>query len=464
MKKMPASLLLRSGLVLLLLLVAGACRDVQEGEEPTSYSFILDTPPDGATEVDRRVLLHWSIWTNFELVDSARLCFGTSNPPPFLRWTSRQDSGYFRPGPLEPGTTYYWQLDIPSPAGTSPVRSFTVGSDRTLWTYMLPPGQSVYDVNGTPEVLGNRVFQRSEKGLLHCLDAVSGALLWIFDSTQTGSIARSRMAAVERIYYNNGIINCLNAATGALLWRAAPPSNSGYRPPLALGDRVFAHSNERISCLDAATGHELWGVDRVLCTTMAAAGGRVFVTTNSSVYYDGTNLLECLDAETGLLLWSRDFGKEFPEPREPAATDSSVYIGCGSRLYCLDAGSGTTRWEYAALERAANPFVLGEQLLLSEGQDRYALLDAASGARLWQAELLDTPERDHYTSINGDPVLLGGNIILADTSGYVYCLDAASGAMRWHYFVSTDLMGIAKWGNRVYVTGDDEYLFCIRTD
>jgi outer membrane protein assembly factor BamB len=452
------------GLALMLLLAAGACRKTGDDEEEQAfYRFFLDTPPDGATDVNPMVLLHWSISCNMDWSGDADLYFGVTPYPPFLRKVTRGESGYHRPGPLKPNQTYYWRLYVPSPPGSSKAQSFTVGRDRTLWAYALPPGQSVYDTQPVPLVLGNRIYQTSEKNLLYCLDAATGALFWIFDPSQATSMAKARPAAAERVYHSTGKIWCLDALTGAVQWRSVSPAATGYRPPLARGDRLFAHSNDRISCFDAATGSEIWGTDRVLCTSLAEAGGRVFVTTTTSVYGDGTTFLECLDAETGSRLWSRDFGTRFPPPRNPAAAASRVYVSCAASLYCMDAASGATIWEFAARERAGKPFVFADQVLLSEGQDSYVLLDAGSGVPLWRTTLINSAYQ-HYTSMNGDPVVVGGNLMLADWSGYLYAIDAATGEIRWHYFVSTDMQGIASFGNRVYVTGDDEYLYCLDTE
>jgi outer membrane protein assembly factor BamB len=462
--KKRATMALGVGLAMILLLATGACQKTDDDdEEPVYYTFILDTPPDGATEVNPAVLLHWSIFSNRDWHGDSDLYLGVTPDPPFLKKITWGEAGYHRPGPLQPNQTYYWRISVPSPPGSSKVQSFTVGRDRTIWSYTLPPGQSLYDTQPVPRVLGNRIYQTCEKSLLHCLDAATGNLYWIFDPAQATSMAKARPMAAERLYLSMGKIWCLDALSGAVIWRSASPATSGYRHPLVRGNRLFAHANDRISCFDAATGSEVWGTTRVLCTSLDEAGGRVFVTTTTSVYNDGPTSLECLDAGSGSLLWSRDFGTKFPPPRNPAADASRVYITCADRLYCLDAASGAAIWEYAALERAANPFLFAGQVLISEAQDKYILLDAGSGAPVWRTTLIDCPT-NHYTDMNGDPILVDGNLMLADMSGYLYAIDAATGEIRWHYFVSTDMQGIASLGNRIYVTGDDERLYCLDTE
>lgn len=465
MTKKKAIMGLWVGLVMVLLLAAVACRNSEDEEEkPAHFYFGLDTPPDGASDVDPRVLLHWSIWNNMQSVDEADLFFGTDATPPFKKKVRAQDSGYYRPGPLERNQTYYWRLSVSSPAASSKVHSFTVSRDRTVWTFQLPPGQSVYDVNVTPQVLGSRVFQRSEKSTyhstFHCLDAASGSLLWTFDSDQAVNAAGIQAAGGEKVCFTDGKIYCLDAASGTLLWSAAPAKNYlGFSSPQVLGDRLFTYTNERISCLDAATGGEAWGSDRILCTSLAAGNGRVFVTTRDA---GEANYLECLDAATGAVLWNKNFGTT-SSPSHAAAADGRVFIGHDGRLYCLDARDGATIWEYYADDYAENPFAFDSTVLLAAGQDRYALLDAANGTELWQTGLQKT-DYQHYTYMNGDPVVIGGAIMLADTSGYVYCIDMMDGGILWKYFVSTDMQGVACFGNRIYVTGDDEYLYCLDTE
>jgi outer membrane protein assembly factor BamB len=460
MKKRTA-LALGVGLAMILLLAAGACRKIGDNEEEQAfYHFILDTPPDGATDVNPMVLLHWSISCNIDWGGDSDLYLGVTPLPPFLKRITWGESGYHRPGPLQPNQTYYWRLYVPSPPGSSKVQSFTVGRDRTVWSFQLAPGHSVYDVPGAPFVQGNCVFQNNEGGILQCLDASSGALLWTFQADQPRIQAGKPTAGVERFYQTYRNIYCLNAADGSLLWSAAPANpNLGFHGPLPLGDRIFTYTNERFSCLDPQTGVEVWGSDRSTCTSLLAETGRLFATTRDA---GGANFLECLDPETGSLLWNRNFGSQ-SSPSGVAATASRVFIGHEKILYCLDARNGAPIWEYQAAEFAATPFIINGNVFLATGQDRYTLLNAVDGTELWQCGQLERTDYQHYTRWDGKPVLVNGSILQADNSGFLYAIDAATGEIRWHYFVSTDI-GIACFGNLVYVTGDDEYLYCLDTE
>ena len=62
-------------------------------------------PPDGATEVSTDVTLSWD--SEYGVI-SYDVYFGTSNPPEL---TGNQDANSYDPGTLEPGTTYFWQIN-----------------------------------------------------------------------------------------------------------------------------------------------------------------------------------------------------------------------------------------------------------------------------------------------------------------------------------------------------------------
>ncbi len=462
------SIALAAGLALLILIGTFACRVTGDDETKVHYSFGLDTPPNGASDVNPHILLHWNVWSDSimtKVVEVAELYFGTDPNPPFLRLTYWNESGYYRPGPLQQNTTYYWRIAIPSSTATSEVQSFTVNRDRTLWTYTLPPGQALYDANETPFVLGDRVCQGNEKGVVHCLDTATGSVLWIFDPAHLQAAVERRPAAVERFYFSyEKKMYCLNAASGALLWTAASLNpNLGFLGPVNAGDRVFTCTSDRIYCLDAFTGGEIWGIPRPSTppVSLTAAEGRLFLISQWSTENFSPYFLECLDAETGRTLWTRDYGQKAWSGL-PAVSGQRVYYGLDDRLACLDAASGTTIWEYITKESVAYPFTFGDRVLLAEGKGHCVLLDAGSGSLQWRTELIETPHF-YWISYSGKPALVNGSLILGNNSGYIYAIDAETGAIRWHYFVTTGIGCPASWGDRIYVTGDDEYLYCLDT-
>ena len=81
-------------------------------------------PADGTEGVAIGTTLSW---TPSSTAVSHDVYFGTSNPPAFVR---NQDANTYYPGPVEPGTTYFWRIDEVESNGTAlagDVWSFTTG-------------------------------------------------------------------------------------------------------------------------------------------------------------------------------------------------------------------------------------------------------------------------------------------------------------------------------------------------
>lgn len=452
-----------AGLVVLLILAAVGCRNNEDQEDPGLFTFGLDVPPSGATDVDPRILLRWSIWNDFHRVTDSELYFGTDPNPPFLKKITSKDFDSYRPGPLKLNQTYYWKVAIPSPACESKVGSFTVTRDRTIWNFYLGRGQSVYDVAGAPMVYGDKVYQMGTNGNYYCLEAASGKLLWTLPTNAfpVYGMKWGAMAAAGKVYLSaNKLLYCLDALTGAVLWTAASPDpNYGWRDPLVLGDRLYCYINTGIYCLDAATGNKIWGFDRSMYTGICTENEKIFFGTKgqNDVLY-----MECLDAGTGSSLWKQDVGSTYIGSG-PVVANGKLFLGNNHDLYCYNTQDGALNWKFASSDNVGIPFVFSGKVFVSPKNHHFMLLNASDGAVLWETE---TPQGYGwgYSNLNGAPVFVGNSLVFADVGGYVFCLDADSGSILWKYFVTPDMFGVALFGKQIFVAGDDEYLYCLNID
>jgi len=112
--------------------------EAQEGEADAApllhISAVIEIatqpyPADGAEGVPIGTSLSWSPAPG---VASHDVYFGTSIPPAFI---GNQEATTYYPGPLEPGTTYYWQIDEVKADGTTiigDVWSFTTGFGNVI--------------------------------------------------------------------------------------------------------------------------------------------------------------------------------------------------------------------------------------------------------------------------------------------------------------------------------------------
>ena len=112
-------------------------------------------PADGAADVPTDVVLSWTPGYG---ATSHDVYFGTSSPPAFI---GNQAASSYDPGTLEPGTTYYWQIDAVEADGTKhtgDVWSFTTMSGHEKAT-------NPYPADGAADVSPDVVLTWSPEGL-----------------------------------------------------------------------------------------------------------------------------------------------------------------------------------------------------------------------------------------------------------------------------------------------------------
>jgi hypothetical protein len=100
-------------------------------------------PPDSAESVALDQVLRWDSWACCNVADYYYIAFGTDPDPPWFVGQEIETKS-FDPGPLQPNTTYYWQVAMNHwwgcPGGgsaVSPVWHFTTEPsnpvENTTW-------------------------------------------------------------------------------------------------------------------------------------------------------------------------------------------------------------------------------------------------------------------------------------------------------------------------------------------
>ena len=211
-----------------------------------------------------------------------------------------------------------------------------------------------------------------------------------------------RRARGGRLYFqaDDGIVHALDAATGAERWRTRlvetpivrlPPSDPKSRfdrfgsDVTVVGDRLFVGTHAgRVVCLDAAEGRPIWQYssgDSVLAAP-AVDAGRVYFGS-----YDGS--VQALDASTGALLWKRDTGK--PVVSTPAIAGDRVVVGSRSYdLLGLDAKTGEVAWKrYLWFSWVESSPVVRDGIAYVGSSDAAALyaFDARTGRPVWKTDV-----------------------------------------------------------------------------
>ena len=273
--------------------------------------------------------------------------------------------------------------------------------------------------DASPAVVGNKVYVFVREGtdeFIRCLDAASGKELWSekYDATQVSGPAasvhsgpRSSPTVAEGKVVTlgvGGVVSCVDAATGKLLWRKDDFSGAWPRfytasSPIVTGGLCIAQlgseSNGGIVAYDLATGDQKW----------KWTGDGTAYASPDLLTVEGTKMVLTLTAKKivglgvadGKLLW------ESPFPAQGMNYNAATPIVDGQTVIYTGSGRGTkavkiekTGDGFAAKELWSNPdngvqfntpVLKGGQLYGVSQKGVIFCLDAQSGKTLWTTEL-----------------------------------------------------------------------------
>lgn len=281
---------------------------------------------------------------------------------------------------------------------------FHEDSGCKLYCVEAKTGRKVWDFStgshteGTPVVVGGRVYFSAGDDGIYCVEADRGKKVWQFPDGARRKTLRLHVdmtpaVAGKRVYVGGGIdeetgvgdgvIVCLDANTGKEIWVRPTPRwmvrrDDPQRTPLALpvwgspavdrGQVFFGLGNGRMTgssekydpagallCVDAATGKDLWPPFRTGDGVLARPvldGGRVYFGSRDGYCY-------CVDRQTGALRWKKSLGSAvvavpaLDSCGHCGKTSAVFALGCGGHVCCLDPHTGKVQWRFTTLEQSA---------------------------------------------------------------------------------------------------------------
>ena len=302
-------------------------------------------------------------------------------------------------------------------------------------------------------VAGGRVYSMSGDGILGCVRATNGAVIWTVD---LGSVSDcSPLVWGDYVYVGcDDRMHCRFASSGAAVWSYQTGGSVESSPAISGGKVYFGSLDNYAYCLYAETGEFIWS---------SSAGGPVFGAPTLAlgrVYVAASNnYLYCLDAGSGAVQWSVDVGGV---AYSPTVCEDRVYViaGIPPAVLSVNALTGAVIWSAYAWEDAFGPVAAYAGRIYVHSLDRISsplwdsyisCLDARTGSVIWQTQTASGVESSSSPAVSCGYVYVG-------TEGGLCCLSALTGSVGWTYGpVETIHSSPAVYGGCVYFQGSAIY-------
>lgn len=353
----------------------------------------------------------------------------TNRPPKPLWKVDLSDNGYA--GPAVAGGKVF----IIDHAGSRDVvRALDLKTGADVWTFAYEDTASAnYGyARSTPAISAGKVYTISRLGLVHCLDAATGKLVWSrdvakdFGTKRPGwDLAGSPVLDGNRLVLapggQNAAIVVLNKDTGQTVLQGGGDVVTGYATPVIAtinGVKQYViFTAKSVRGVSATDGQVLWSVPwetsyDVNAPTPIVIGNSVFVT---SGYGKGCALID-VKADGASIRWqSRDLVSRF---NTPVYWQNKIYgIGEPGNMVCLDPMTGQLHWKQSGFEWGG--LVLVDGVLIA--------LDGRTGACVMVRAVPESyQEMGRFTPLGGQswtaPVIAQGRLIVRNTKA-IACFD-----------------------------------------
>lgn len=293
------------------------------------------------------------------------------------------------------------------------------GSSPTL-AWRLDTGGELYS---TPTIANGVVYVTSKAGVLHAVDAATGAELWTYEVTSY--VTRATPAIVDGIVYVGGgfTFSALDAASGDVRW-TVPLQYGGQASPTVRDGLVVVSSQQGwIFALDADTGEIAWRLPTEGIVFSAAT-----ITDDAVVYGTDEGILYSVDRVSGTLNWRISLpGGVFAAP---VVSDATILATTqAGELFALDRSTGERNWSVKQ-GSAQGPATNGDIVVLAASDGGIYGFDMATGERRW----LYPSGKQAMTS-----PAIAGNLAIVGTGNSLLALDIATGEAAW-YFLAGDVI------------------------
>ncbi len=378
----------------------------------------------------------------------------------------------FKPSAMKKGLQLLWRLKFT----LVPVAAAVVG-----FIYLLP-----VVLPGDRAAAGERVEGRdwpmfragpARRGAPENAESpVQGGVQWTFDHVPTfyssPTVVGNRVyvtSADKGVYRDSGSIYCLDADTGAIVWVTRPdgyratfssPAVSGNR--LVVGEGLHFTQNARVVCVDIspeAGGRILWEYRTAshVESSPCISDGRAYIGAGDDGYY-------CFELEpdaegNAQVVWHLP-GEEYPDAETPpVVADGKVFVGLGvggNAVCCLDAETGDELW------RVETPYPVMSPPTVANGR---VFVGMGNGNFIQTAEQVLQAELRKLKDEGAGPDRIAEARNRLQPAGEVWAINVENPQDRWTVSVPRTVLGaVAASDGKLYFGSRDGHLHCITQD
>jgi outer membrane protein assembly factor BamB len=316
-------------------------------------------------------------------------------------------------------------------------------SERNAAPYKSGPGEDPSTAEqrprSTPAVAAGRVYTLGMSGILSCLDAKSGKLIWSKSSRSLPYGGSSPLVADGLCIAHvgdgkSGGLTAFDAQTGEVKWCYADGSRHASGSPILVdlaGERqVVTAALGGLVGVSAATGKKLWGLSSGAASCVTPIRHKDLI-----IFASDREPLRAVRVEKGdkgvtaKEVWqAKGHPLYYSSPVLAGDLLFGMSVGKSGHLYCLDANTGETMWEgparFGQAERGvgnASALVAGSSLLFLTDRGRLLVVKpiATGYERIAEYTFSDAQTLAH-------PILIGNRLLIRDRTA-LRCLRIEQG-------------------------------------
>ena len=319
---------------------------------------------------------------------------------------------------------------------------------KAVWSREVAGTDGERHLAAAPVIGGGQLFVMDTAGVLHAMDAATGAKHWthsfeVADRSAPAVFGGGASYAGGKVFITTGLgdVAALDAKSGKVLWKVRPAGPMRGSPTLAFGSVFVMTLNNEIHALNAEDGTELWqesaslGEEGVFGVAAPAAGQGTVIAGFS------TGELIAYRYENGRTLWSDALSRTSLSASVGVLTDidadpiidhGRVYaLGQGGRMAAYELVTGQRIWELN-LAGISTPALAGDWIFTLTDEAKVLCIARASGKVRWVAELdrYHNDDKKKGPLFWSGPVLAGDRLWLVNSEGGVYTVNAVDGTIK----------------------------------